>query len=259
MSDVDTALELHPEGEVWNATIPAGWGQGRTTFGGLVAAYLARAAEAACERPIRTIDVVFLEPVAAGDAQLRLDSIRVGKHLSHVEVSLHANGKKAAAARLVHSEATTGPLDTRPQTPTPERDFDAAPEAPYMPELMPEFLQNMQMRFGEGDPPMSGSARAVTGGFVRNLGPATGVAALLTHADAWPPPQLALIDRPAFASSVRWHVAFHADVSNADGQQWSWIRSEAVWRSGPLSTVTGTLVRDGVPVAYAEQTIVMYA
>ena len=107
--------------------------------------------------------------------------------------------------------------------------------------------------------PMSGSDRAVAGGFVRNLGPAQGPAALMTHMDAWPPPQLALLNRPAAASGVRWHVAFHADVDEADGQSWSWFRCEAQWRSGPLSTVTGMLVRDGRPVAFSEQTIAMYA
>ncbi|HQR80282.1 MAG TPA: thioesterase family protein, partial [Actinomycetota bacterium] len=120
-------------------------------------------------------------------------------------------------------------------------------------------LRNLEVRFGEGDFPMSGAEHAVGGGYVRNLGPARGPAALMTHMDAWPPPVLALVDRPVAASSVRWHVQFHADVDSAQGRQWSWFRCEAPWRSGSLSTVTGMLVREGVPVAYSEQTVVMYA
>lgn len=81
---------------------------------------------------------------------------------------------------------------------------------------------------------------------------------MLIHIDAWPPPVLGLATRPMAASTVRWHVLFHADVSQADGTQWSWFRSDAPWRSGRLATAAGSLVREGRSVAYAEQTVAMY-
>lgn len=259
MVTIEEALELTPDGDGWTATVPEGWAQGRTTFGGLVAAYLARGAQAACQRPIRSMDTYFLEPVGPGPIRLVQESSRRGKHLTHLEMGMYSQDVRVATARFILADALTGPLDVVPAAPEHEKSFDEAPEMPFIEGLMPQFLENMQIRLGEGDIPMSGSSRAVAGGFVRNRGPARGVAALLTHADAWPPPQLALVTKPAPASSVRWHIAFHADVDTVDGQRWSWLRVEAAWRSGPLSTVTGTLVRDGVCVAYTEQTIVMYA
>ncbi|MEZ5186953.1 MAG: thioesterase family protein [Candidatus Nanopelagicales bacterium] len=259
MGHLEDVLTLREQGGEWSAEVPAGWAQGRTTFGGLVAAFLARAAEAACDRPIRSMDIYFLEPVIPGPVTLKVESTRTGKHLTHLEVGMYAQAKRVATARLIHADATTGRLDVVPAAPAQEKSFDEAIEMPFIDGVMPEFLQNLELRLGEGDPPMTGSSRAVAGGFVRNRGPARGVAALLTHGDAWPPPQLAMVDHLVPASSVRWHVAFHADVTEADGEQWSWLRSEATWRSGPLSTVVGMLVRDGAPVAYLEQTIVMYA
>lgn len=259
MADLAAALALSSTADGWSAEVPEGWAQGRTTFGGLVAALLASAAQAASDRPVRTVDTYFLEPVTAGPVRLAVDSVREGKHLTHMEVGMYARGRRAAAGRFVLGDWVSGRFDHVPAAPAPERPFDEALEMPFLEGIMPQFLQNMHMRLGEGDPPMSGSSRAVVGGYVRNRGPARGVPALLTHLDAWPPPQLAMVDRPTQASSVRWHVQFHADVTQADGEQWSWSRNEAVWRSGPLSTVVGMLTREGVPVAYTEQTIAMYA
>lgn len=258
MADLEAALELQRDGQGWTATVPEGWAQGRTTFGGLVAGYLVRAAEQVQARPIRSTDVYFLEPVVPGPIGLRVESVREGKHLTHLGVVLEQAGKPAAIGRFLLADIGIGPFDNVPAAPVPERALADSLEVPHMDGLMPQFLANLRVRYGEGEVPMSASDRAVGGGFVCNLGPARGVAALMSHIDAWPPPILAMVDRPAVASSVRWHVQFHADVQAADGQQWSWFRGEAQWRSGPLSTVTGMLVRDGVPVAYSEQSQVMY-
>jgi acyl-CoA thioesterase len=258
MVDLETALTLHEEPGGWSAQVPDGWGQGRTTYGGLVAGYLVRAAQAADDRSVRSVDVYFIEPVSPGEVHLRVDSRRAGKNMTHLGVTLEKDGKPSAIGRFLLADPGEGPFDHVPDLPEPERSFDDAVEIPRIDGLTPEFLQNMAVRYGEGDFPMSGSTRAVAGGWVRNIGPARGVAALLSHLDAWPPPVMALVSKPVSASSVRWHVHFHGDVDSCDGEQWSWLREEATWRSGPLSTVTGMLVRDGVPVAYSEQTQVMY-
>ena len=258
MTDLERALELRPTDGGWSAEVPDGWGQGRTTFGGLVAAYLVRAAQAADSRPVRTVDVYFLEPVVPGPVELSVDSVRAGKYLTHLEVGLVQGDRRAAVGRFLLGEWTSGRFDHVPAAPAPEKAFDDCLEMPYIEGIIPEFTRNLQVRVGEGDIPFSSSQRAVTGGFVRNRGAAHGPAALLTHMDAWPPPVLALMDKPAAASSIRWHVQFHADVTEADGGDWSWFRCEADWRSGSLSTVAGMLVREGTPVAYSEQTVAMY-
>lgn len=259
MADLEAALQLTLDGDDWTGVVPPGWSQGRTTYGGLVAAYLVRAAQAADPRSIRSADVYFLEPVRPGPVRLRVDGRRQGKHLTHLAIAMEQDGRPAASGRFLLAEVGDGPFDLLPVAPVPEKSLEQAAVVPHLDGLMPEFLRNLEVRFGEGDFPMSGAEHAVGGGYVRNLGPARGPAALMTHMDAWPPPVLALVDRPVAASSVRWHVQFHADVDSAQGRQWSWFRCEAPWRSGSLSTVTGMLVREGVPVAYSEQTVVMYA
>ena len=206
MPDLEAALVLTPTDSGWTAVVPQGWSQGRTTFGGLVAGYLVRAAQAADDRSIRSADVYFLEPVSPGPIGLRLDGRRAGRNMTHLAVVLEQDGKQAAIGRFLLAAPGEGPLDSVPEVPEPERSFDDAVEAPHIEGLTPAFLQNLQVRYGEGDFPMSGSHRAVTGGWVRNRGPARGVAALMCHMDAWPPPVMSLVSKPVAASSVRWHV-----------------------------------------------------
>lgn len=256
--DLEQALVLHPDGDGWTADIPDGWGQGRTTFGGLLAGYLTRAVEAAVPRPVCAVDVTFLEPVAPGQVRITIDGVREGKYVTHAHANLYSAGQVAATARFLLADHAPGRFDTVPPAPAPSTAFDDCIAMPYIPGLTPEFSQNMEIRIGEGAVPFSGADRAGTGGYIRTAGPSRGVAALLTHIDAWPPAVLALTDTPAAASTIRWHVMFHADMSGADGQQWSWFRAEAPWRSGRLATAVGSLVRDGRSVAYAEQTVAMY-
>lgn len=251
-------LALHPDGDGWSAEIPPGWGQGRTTFGGLVGAYLARAVEVEQARPIRGVDVTFLEPVAPGPVRLQVPQVREGKHVTHVQAELVAGTKVAAVGRFLLADHLPGEFDAVPDAPQPAMPFDETLLMPDIEGITPEFARNLQIRYGEGPVPYSGGRTATTGGWVRALLPVTGVAAMLIHIDAWPPPVLGLATRPMAASTVRWHVLFHADVSREDGEQWSWFRSEAAWRSGRLATAVGSLVRDGRSVAYAEQTVAMY-
>ena len=256
--DLESVLHMEPTTDGLAAVIPTGWDQGRTTFGGLVAAYLARAVETNHPRAIRSVDAYFLEPVPPGPIELQETGLREGKYVSHVEQTMTVAGKPVAVARFLLADPEPGPFDTVPMAARPTKTLDESIRMPFIDGVTPTFTQQFDIRIGEGSLPFSGSSQAVIGGFVRNKGAATGVAALLTHIDAWPPPVLALVQKAAAASTVRWHVQFHADVRAADGEQWSWLRNEATWRSGRLATVVGPLVREGHSVAYCEQTIAMY-
>ena len=256
--DLEAALALQKVGDGWAATVPQGWGQGRTTFGGLVAAYVVRAVEAEQVRPVRGVDVTFLEPVQAGPVLLRVGQVREGKYVTHAQAELIAGDKVAAVGRFLLADDVPGELDAVPEAPQPATPFDDTLLMPDIEGMTPEFARNLQIRYGEGPVPFSGGSAATTGGWVRAVHPVSGAAAMLIHIDAWPPPVLGMATRPMAASTVRWHVLFHADVSGADGEQWSWFRSEAAWRSGRLATAVGSLVRDGRSVAYAEQTVAIY-
>lgn len=152
--DLESALELHDAPDGWTAEVPDGWGQGRTTFGGLVAAYLARAVEAAQPRPVRGVDVVFLEPVPPGPVQLRVDHVREGKYVTHAEVSMVRDGLRLAAGRFLLADDEPGEFDALPPAPQPATPFDETLLMPDIEGLTPEFTRNLQIRYGEGPDPV---------------------------------------------------------------------------------------------------------
>ena len=68
-------------------TIPAEWAQGRASFGGLVVAlqYEAMRAKVAADRPVRSLAVTFVGPVAPDvPVSFEVDVLREGKAVSQV-------------------------------------------------------------------------------------------------------------------------------------------------------------------------------
>lgn len=259
MTGFDEALGTIRGGDgVWTAHVPPGWMQGRTAFGGLTAGYAVRALEAATDRPLRAVDIYFLAPVVPGPIDIVLEPSRSGKYITHFAGKVIQQGATAVSFHAVAADGLDSAYNALPPSPHVSKHRHQCLEMPYLADITPQFSQNFQMLLGEGDLPFSGSGTASVGGFVRHRAPATGLAALLAHIDAWPPPVLPLLTRPAAASTVRWSAHVHGDVRTADGQQWSWFRADARWRSEGLSTATGLLMRDGVPLVFSEQTIALY-
>src|SRR5688500_4058906 len=86
---------LSVDGATAGARIPAGWGQGRATFGGLVAALAVRAARQRLPepRPCRALVASFPGPVAPGDVELRVRELRHGRAVSHLQVEVAQGGE----------------------------------------------------------------------------------------------------------------------------------------------------------------------
>lgn len=66
-------------------TIPPEWGQGRASFGGLVAAlqYEAMRARVPADRPVRSLAITFVGPVAPDvPVSFQVDVLREGKAVS---------------------------------------------------------------------------------------------------------------------------------------------------------------------------------
>ncbi|MCF5105023.1 thioesterase family protein, partial [Pseudomonas proteolytica] len=70
-----------------DVSIPAQWAQGRATFGGLVAAlqYEALRAQVPADRPLRSLAVTFVGPVAPDvSASYQVEVLREGKAVSQL-------------------------------------------------------------------------------------------------------------------------------------------------------------------------------
>lgn len=248
-----------------SVVIPEGWGQGRACYGGLVAALLCARLRHVVgeERVLRSATVSFVGPVVVGPARLTVEVLRSGKNVTQAEARLYQNDEVQAvllasfgATRdsqiLVAPQATApafaGPADSRPM--------------PYVAGMMPEFLQQLDMRWAEGQMPFSGSATPDFGGWMRfrEAMPAFTLTHLFGLIDCWPPAVLPMFTTLAPASSMCWTLEFLHFPEGKTGESW-WqyqVRTDAS-AEGYAHTEAQVWDDAGRLVAISRQTITVFA
>lgn len=191
--------------------VPNSWGQGRATFGGLVAALSYQKMQAAVQpgRPLRALQVAFVGPVAVDEPMsFEVELLREGRAASQVEGRI----KQAGETRLAVLGSFGGDRDSQVQvTPHP------APEVPapedcraldYIRGVTPDFTQHIEMRWAFGNLPFAGKADREMGGWMRFREPGREMtdAHIIALVDAWPPAVLQHVKRPVPASSMSWSL-----------------------------------------------------
>lgn len=197
--------------------LPAGWGQGRSVFGGLVVALALRALRAGVpvERRPRSLLASFVGPVDAGPVEVEAETLRSGRAVSHVAGRVLQGGTVRCSLLAAFGAGRDSRLavaaPARPAAPGPE----GLEELPYVEGMTPEFTRHVAYRWASGGHPFSGAETTATSGWCRLRDPAAEPAqdnAAEEHAlallDAWPAPLLQRLTRPAPASSLTWAVDF---------------------------------------------------
>ena len=146
--------------------IPDGWQQGRGCFGGLILGGMVRAALAEAPGRLRSVEAAMLGPVAVGTAQIAVQTLRQGKAVSGLAVSLSQEDAVLDHAIVVTGADRADPPQwfepARPQAPA-WRDLEAWPaDNPFA----PTFTRHFEYR-PAGPLPYSAGPEAVTSGWVR--------------------------------------------------------------------------------------------
>jgi len=241
--------------------IPAGWAQGRSTFGGLLAAFGYEAAAMGVEPPARTIVARLLEPVAPGGVTADVAVLREGRSVEARSVTLSQQGRRIGVVDVVFGASRDSVIRVAPP-PAPEGDPQRATSFGHIPGVTPEFLQHLDVRWAGGSPPFSGGPDAHVSGFCRHRTAAHGVGAILGLLDAWPAPVLGLHDAPFAASTVQWttHLTGAPLATDAGPTSLARFRSDPVWSADGYATIQGFLWgSDGELVAWSEQLVAVYA
>lgn len=209
VSELDAMLDGAAGG---TAEVAPGWGQGRATYGGLVAGLLVAYTErlvAGPARRLRSAAVSFVGPVAPGAVQLDGTILRAGRAMTQVTARALQDGEPravllAAFGQDRDSGVAVGDRDPRPAFPAPEE----VERVPVVPGRTPEFFGKLDLRFAAGNVPFSGAGEPDFGGWVRFADPPreVGDRELVALADAWPPALVPLFDRPVPVSTVTWSV-----------------------------------------------------
>lgn len=244
--------------------MPASWGQGRATFGGLVAALaFDRMTRVVAEgRPMRSMQVSFVGPVTA-DAEVTIEArlLREGKAVSQAQASLIQDGETRLAALAAFGTGRESSVSV-PALAAPEA---AAPEdcqsLPYIKGVTPEFTQHIEMRWAFGAMPFTGKGGREMGGWMKFRTPPAEMtdAHIVALIDAWPPALLPHLKQPAPASSLSWafDIVHPRPVIAAD----DWLLYRATIdqaEAGYGHTQAGIWTRQGELVALSRQTVTVF-
>ncbi len=205
--------------------VPPDWMQGRTVYGGLVAAMVLKSMRGHVpqERKIRTLLFTFIGPLNSDPFFIQTRVLRSGKSVTTIESRVIQNDNICSTA----VGSFGGDRDSRIQIAPVKRLEMPAPskalELPYIKDLTPAFTRHFDYRWAVGDLPFSGKGGDALGGWI-NFREETDCLTeewLVALADAWPTPVLAMLTQPAAASTMTWALEFvHLNRITCSENEW---------------------------------------
>ncbi|MBW0148747.1 acyl-CoA thioesterase [Marinobacter arenosus] len=244
--------------------IPASWGQGRASFGGLVAALMFDRMEQLVSpgRAMRSMQVSFVGPVEPGvPATFHAEILREGKAVSQVQGRIVQNGEP----RLVCLASFGGDRESAVQVdplPAPEaQPVDQCQALPYIPGATPEFTQHIEMRWSFGHMPFSGKGGREMGGWMqfRETPETFSDAHIVALVDAWPPALLPHLSDRVPASSLSWALDIvHPRPTLTPGDWLLYKASIDQAGAGYGHTQAGIWTAKGELVALSRQTVTVF-
>jgi len=207
---------------IFTAQILEGWGQGRAAYGGISGALVLRAAEQSSDRPIRSLSLNFVGPLAVGEAKINTRILREGRSATHVAAEITQSDGVVTAALILLGEARETAVDyAGPVAPSMVPPSEAL-EMPYVPGLTPEFTQHFSYLWTTNSFPFSGGEPHVQGWIRAKEGISASPAGIVGLIDAWPPPVWSMVDHPHPGSSVSWFVTFTPQAYRTDLARDAW-------------------------------------
>ena len=215
--DRGTAVRALGDG-LFEATIDERWNVLRGPHGGYVAAILLRALTATLddgERAPRALTVYYPAAPGPGPVTTSCRVERAGRSMTTLSARMEQDGRPVALATAAFSarwpEAIGFNHSGRPDVPAPA-DIEPLDRGG----LVPPFTQFLDFRPAVGDPLLSGSDRALSGGWMRLREPHELDAPLVALlADAWPPAVFPPATAPLAAPTVELTVHFRAPLPAA--------------------------------------------
>ncbi|WXL27538.1 acyl-CoA thioesterase domain-containing protein [Ectopseudomonas mendocina] len=257
------AVRANPEAVV----IPPEWGQGRASFGGLVAAlvYEAMRSKVAADRPVRSLALTFVGPAAADvPISFEVEVLREGRAVSQLLGRAVQNGQVVTLVQGSFGAGRESVINLA-AAPAPEAlSPEQSKELPYIPGVTPEFTRYLAMRWCYGGLPFSNTPSRQMGGWVQLRNQPAGVAVdeahLLALVDAWPPALLSYLNKPAAGSSLTWTIEFVQPVASLTTQDWCLYKAEIEHARDGYGHVAAALwSAEGELLAISRQTVAVFA
>ena len=121
----------------------------------------------------------------------------------------------------------------------------------------PQFLQKVELRWGDASLPYSGSKHSHLRGYLRFKAPASDAEGLVALLDVFPSPAIAMLSEPRPASTVTWSAHLLALPSATD--EWYAFEYQTVAGLDGFHTVVGRLHNaEGKLLAWSEQLVALF-
>lgn len=249
--------------ETGEAVIPGTWGQGRATFGGLVAAmvYKVLASRAAEDQLIRSLAISFVGPAPQGPVKIETQLLRQGKNVSQWSASMLANNEVVLSVLASFGSPRESYVDLDSEEPTSYPQPEELKPFPYIEGLTPEFTQHYDYCWAEGDMPYSNGKKRKMGGWIRSKSESSKLTVedILGFVDAWPPILLSFLNRPAPGSSLTWTIEFIQPSSTQAVNEWFQYEAIAEHAKDGYGHFSANLYdRRGKLVAISRQSVVVF-
>lgn len=225
MSSFNEAISAFRATASHTVIIPEKWGQGRATFGGMVAAALFEkmVPHVGQDRPIRSLMVSFVAPVAPGEMSVVVTLLREGKAATQVQATAYQNDQVCAVVLASFGGDRDSEVNVVPAQAPGFQAPDEVKAFPFIPGLTPDFTQYFDYRYTVGKMPFMGSNQTEMGGWIKlreDTPEAVSVAAILALLDAWPPAVFSLLKKPAAGSSLTWNISFVKVPNDCRANDW---------------------------------------
>lgn len=246
--------------------IPSLWGQGRASFGGLVAALAFEAMRAKVPegRPVRSLAITFVGPVAADvPVSFQAEVLREGKAVSQLCLRAVQDGQVVTMVQGSFGAARESAVDVAPLSAPRIEPAEACTELPYVRGVTPEFTRFLAMRWGIGGMPFTHNKSRQMGGWVRLRGEqqpqALSEAHLLALVDAWPPAVLPHLKSPVPGSSLTWTIEFVQPLQQLTTEHWCLYRAEIEHARDGYGHIAAALWSPGGElIALSRQTVTVF-
>lgn len=248
-------------------SIPAEWGQGRASFGGLIAAlqYEAMRAKVPADRPVRSLAITFVGPVEPDvPVSFEVDVLREGKAVSQVLGRAMQKGQVVTLVQGSFGASRPSEVAVTANAAPEMKHWDDCQEMLYIKGITPEFMRHLAMRWSIGGLPFTGNTSRDMGGWVRLRGEGkdevVSEAHILALVDAWPPSLLSHLKKPAAGSTLTWTIEFVQPLLALSTLDWCKYLVEIEYAADGYGHAAAKLwSEDGQLIAMSRQTVTIFA
>ena len=247
-------------------TISDDWLQGRSSFGGLQAAFALAAMRSltGVTAPLRVLQTTFIAPVGGGDVRVTARTLRAGKSVTHIEARLMQGEDTACLVVGIFGAARESAI----QVPMAVREAPTGPDGlkdlPFAKGIAPNFTQHFQWRWASGGWPYGGSSEPFTRIWLKHRTPTGSTLfdaeiAFVALADAVPSPALSMMKVPKTSSSLTWSLELLRDTPPQGEGFWRIDSDIHQARDGYVAQTAIVVAPDNQPVALSRQAVVVFA